>query len=136
MSKVEDKTVDTISTTNSMKPQKPKKKSKNFSKLSNMRIIQKQLVYVIGLSQDYAFKEVKLNNIQDLSNFEYFGQYGKILKLVVNKNKVYNANGPNGPSYSAYVTFSNSKESSIAILSLDNATVDNHLIRASYGTTK
>jgi hypothetical protein len=61
MSKVEDKTVDTIGTVTvcSTKLQKAKKNKKNFSKLTNIRIIQKQLVYVIGLSQDYAFKNVK-----------------------------------------------------------------------------
>lgn len=30
----------------------------NFSKMSNMRVIQKHLVYVIGLSANLAFKEV------------------------------------------------------------------------------
>lgn len=30
----------------------------NFVKLSNLRIIQKKLVYVIGLSYRYAFNEV------------------------------------------------------------------------------
>ncbi len=45
-------------------------------------------------------------------------------------------NGANGPSYSAYVTFSCPGESSLAILALDNTEVDNHLLRASFGTTK
>lgn len=71
-----------------------------------------------------------------LGKFEYFGQYGKISKLVVNKNKIYNVNGPNGPSYSAYVTYSTPEECSLAILSLDNAMVEGHVLRASYGTTK
>lgn len=71
-----------------------------------------------------------------MNKFEYFGQYGKITKLVVNKNKVYNPNGANGPSYSAYITYSTPEEASIAILSLDNAIVESHLLRASYGTTK
>lgn len=71
-----------------------------------------------------------------MDKFEYFGQYGKISKLVVNKSKQYNANGPNGPSYSAHVTYFSEKEASIAILAMDNTLIDNHLIRASYGTTK
>jgi hypothetical protein len=33
---------------------------RSFLKNSNLRIIQKQLVYVIGLSANLAFKEVKL----------------------------------------------------------------------------
>ncbi len=37
-----------------------KSKMNNFSKLSNLRIIQKKLVYVIGLSYNIYFKEVKL----------------------------------------------------------------------------
>jgi CCR4-NOT transcription complex subunit 4 len=55
---------------------------------------------------------------------------------VVNKNKIYNQNGPNGPSFSAYITYSNAEESSLAILALDNSTVDSHVLRASFGTTK
>lgn len=71
-----------------------------------------------------------------MDEFQYFGQFGKINKLVVNRNKLYNTNGPNGPSYSAHITYSNEKEASIAILAMDNSIIDNHLIRASYGTTK
>lgn len=64
------------------------------------------------------------------------GQYGKIIKLVINKNKIYNSNGPNGPSFSCHATFSSVQESSLAILALDNASIDNHILKASYGTTK
>jgi hypothetical protein len=46
---------------------------------------------------------------------DYFGQYGKISKIVVNKLNAYNPNGPNGPSYSAYVTFNNERDASLAI---------------------
>ena len=94
------------------------------------RIIQKNLVYLIGLSSEL----VKIE--QKLKSFEYFGQYGKIIKLVVNKNKIYNSNGPNGPSYTCFVTYSTEAESSLAILSLDNTIIDNHEIKANYGTTK
>ena len=73
---------------------------------------------------------------QKLKSYEYFGQYGKIIKLVVNKNKTYNANGPNGPSYTCFITYSTEAESSLAILSMDNYTIDNHEIKANYGTTK
>ncbi len=101
-----------------------------YNSLQQCRIIQKHLVYIIGLSTNLIKKE------SELKNFEYFGQYGKIIKLVINKNKIYNSNGPNGPSYSCYVTYSNYKESSLCILSLDNSIIDKHIIKASYGTTK
>ena len=94
------------------------------------RIIQKNLVYLIGLSSQLVKLEPKLKN------FEYFGQYGKIVKLVLNKNKIYNSNGANGPSYTCFVTYSTEAESSLAILSLDNTLIDNHEIKANYGTTK
>lgn len=101
----------------------------SMSELSQSRIITKNLVYVIGLSQNIAAKEI-------LIKYEYFGQYGKIVKIVINKKKAYNQNNPYGPSFSAYVTYSKPMEASIAILALDDTVVDNHLIRASFGTTK
>ncbi len=100
------------------------------STLIQSRIIQKNLVYIIGLSSDL----IKID--QKLKSYEYFGQYGKIIKLVINKNKTYNSNGPNGPSYTCFITYSTEAESSLAILSMDNYTFDNHEIKANYGTTK
>ena len=100
------------------------------SSLIQSRIIQKNLVYLIGLSSELVKIESKLKS------YEYFGQYGKIIKLVINKNKTYNSNGPNGPSYTCFITYSTEAESSLAILSMDNCTIDNHEIKANYGTTK
>ena len=100
------------------------------STLIQSRIIQKNLVYIIGVSSDL----IKID--QKLKSYEYFGQYGKIIKLVINKNKTYNSNGPNGPSYTCFITYSTEAESSLAILSMDNYTFDNHEIKANYGTTK
>lgn len=54
----------------------------------------------------------------------------------MNKNKAYNPNGPNGPSYSAYITYSSPCEASLAILAIDNIEADDHILRASFGTTK
>jgi CCR4-NOT transcription complex subunit 4 len=101
----------------------------SVSEMADSRIITKNLVYVIGLSSSIASRET-------LQKKEYFGQYGNITKIVVNSNKAYNLNNPNGPSFSAYVTYSKPYEASLAILSLDNILVDDHLIRASFGTTK
>ena len=95
----------------------------------NYRIITENLVYIIGLSESIADRNT-------LIKFEYLGQYGKILKIVINKKKAYHKNSKYGPSFSAYITYSKPSEASIAILSLDDTIVDNHLIRASFGTTK
>ena len=96
---------------------------------SSNRIISKNLVYIIGLSESIADKNI-------LIKYEYLGQYGKILKIIINKKKVYNKNIKYGPTYSAYITYNDPKEASIAILSIDKIIVDNYLIRASFGTTK
>ena len=102
----------------------------DLQNLQNVRIIQKNLVYLIGLSKSL----ISLDN--KLKNYEYLGQYGNIEKFVINKLKTYNSTNPNGPSYSCHITFSNSSESSLCILALDNMIIDNHIIKASYGTTK
>ena len=96
---------------------------------SSNRIISKNLVYIIGLSESIADKNI-------LIKYEYLGQYGKILKIIINKKKAYNKNNKYGPTYSAYITYNDPKEASIAILSIDKIIVDNYLIRASFGTTK
>ena len=79
-----------------------------IKKLANLRVIQKNLVYVIGLAPELAAEDV-------LRSQEYFGQYGDLTKVVVNTNSPYNATKA-GPSYSAYLTFSHPRESAIAIL--------------------
>ena len=52
-----------------------------YSQMQKLRITQKNLVYLIGFPKYLAYNE-KL-----LSSFEYLGQYGKILKIHMNKNK-------------------------------------------------
>lgn len=47
------------------------------------RVVQKNLVFVIGLSPRLADPEVLKKN-------EYFGKYGRIYKVVINNHTVYN----------------------------------------------
>ena len=67
---------------------------------------------------------------------EYFGQYGKLKKLVVNTNYIYKPKGSACPSYGAYVTYSSPKEAALAILGIEQHVMDNRLLRSSFGTTK
>ena len=99
-----------------------------IKKLSNLRVIQKTLVYVIGIAPEIASEE-------KLKSVEYFGQYGNLQKVVVNTKDVYNATR-GGPSYSAYLTFSSARESAIAILAVDQFVLNDRMIRASFGTSK
>jgi len=43
---------------------------------------------------------------------EFFGQYGTITKIVVNKDKPFHPKSPYGPTYSAYITYLSDKEAS------------------------
>jgi CCR4-NOT transcription complex subunit 4 len=44
---------------------------------------------------------------------DYFGQFGKILKVVINRNSHYNS-GP-APTVGAYVTFARKEDASAAV---------------------
>ncbi|AFZ80247.1 hypothetical protein BEWA_031000 [Theileria equi strain WA] len=100
----------------------------NPEALKDIRVIQRNLVYVIGIPLKLAKKEI-------LKRYEYFGQYGKIQHIVVNKSHIYNSHW-GGPSYTAYVTYSKKSEATAAIQGINTMQVDNKYFRASYGTTK
>jgi hypothetical protein len=94
--------------------------------LSKIRIIKKNLVHVHGFPQSLA-------SIEKLSQFEYFGQYGNIVKTLL----TFKTNpDTNKRTYSAYITYSNEKEAAFAILSVDSLLVEGKIIRAFFGTTK
>lgn len=92
--------------------------------LHNYRVVQRNLLYVIGLPSTATSEEI-------LRKAEYFGQYGKISKVVVHKNL-----GASHPTISAYVTFSFKEDAKAAIQALDAFWIDGHPLRASFGTTK
>jgi CCR4-NOT transcription complex subunit 4 len=93
--------------------------------LHNYRVVQRNLVYVIGVPSNFA-------NEEQLRRPEYFGQYGKIGKVVIHRTHA-NAH----TTVSVYVTFVHREDAKAAIQVLDNHWLDQqHLLRASFGTTK
>ena len=66
---------------------------------------------------------------QVLRRYEYFGQYGKILKVVVNKNNMYNSSSPQGPTVSAYVTFTRKEDAGACIAAVDSVCLDGRYLR-------
>lgn len=96
--------------------------------LSGMRVIQKNLVYVIGLNPNIPTEE--LHNT--LRGDQFFGQYGKIQKIVINKRT--NANG--NPGLGVYVTFARKEDAARCIAAVDGSINDGKYLRAAYGTTK
>ncbi|XP_014096644.1 uncharacterized protein DDB_G0286591 [Bactrocera oleae] len=103
--------------------------TENRKHLSNVRVVQKNLVFVVGLPPRLADAEV-------LKKHEYFGKYGKIHKVVINPSTAYA--GVQGPSASAYVTYVQNNDALRAIQSVNtrNIIIDGRLIKTSLGTTK
>ena len=99
---------------------------KNLILLSKQRIIQKNLVHFQGFP-DFLY------NQDILSSKEYFGQYGHILKIVlVSKEDKIQKRKTN----SAYLTFENEEQAAYCILAVDSIEINEHLVRAFFGTTK
>ncbi|QDZ21337.1 CCR4-NOT transcription complex protein [Chloropicon primus] len=101
--------------------------------LQNVRVIQRNLVYAIGVPLKHCKEET-------LKKQEFFGKYGEITKISVNRN------GPNGrygvytngkgPTGSAYVTFKKESDAVLCIKKIDGSIVDGNVIKACFGTTK
>uniref|UniRef100_A0A3P8S104 CCR4-NOT transcription complex subunit 4 n=1 Tax=Amphiprion percula TaxID=161767 RepID=A0A3P8S104_AMPPE len=107
--------------------EKKQKVTENRKHLASVRVVQRNLVFVVGLSQRLADPEV-------LKRPEYFGRFGKIHKVVINNSTSYA--GSQGPSASAYVTYIRSEDALRAIQCVNNVVVDGRTLKASLGTTK
>lgn len=93
-----------------------------------MRVVQKNLVYVTGLSP--TSQEDQL--LQTLRGDQYFGQYGKIIKIVVSKAK-----DPSNPqSVGVYVTYERKEDAASCINAVDGSKNGDRTLRAQFGTTK
>ncbi|KAL6933183.1 uncharacterized protein HGUI_00803 [Hanseniaspora guilliermondii] len=105
--------------------------------LSSMRVIQKNLVYVIGVNAPaQAVNQVtglvnSAEMVHILKSDKYFGKYGKVVKLVVNK-----LSSSINSSFGVYVTYSKKGEAAECISQLDGAFLDGKSVKAAYGTTK
>jgi len=102
-----------------------------IEKMSQERILQKNVVYVIGLTNKLAQKEI-------LQHQKYFGQYGNITKILTNKPKTFvkSSLASNDNCNSSYIYYSKASEAAIAILAVDNFKVDNTYLKTSFGRTK
>uniref|UniRef100_A0A8C9S925 CCR4-NOT transcription complex subunit 4 n=1 Tax=Scleropages formosus TaxID=113540 RepID=A0A8C9S925_SCLFO len=107
--------------------ERKQKITENRKHLASVRVVQRNLVFVVGLSQRLADPEV-------LKRPEYFGKFGKIHKVVINNSTSYA--GSQGPSASAYVTYIRSEDALRAIQCVNNVVVDGRTLKASLGTTK
>ncbi|KAK7689071.1 hypothetical protein QCA50_007762 [Cerrena zonata] len=104
----------------------------NRKHLANVRVVQRNVVYVVGLGPRFAKEEL----IPTLRSNEYFGQYGKISKIVIVKRT---PPGGRGPVVGLYITYHRREDAARCISAIDGANSPGgggEVMRASYGTTK
>ncbi|KAL6630599.1 hypothetical protein ACP70R_028450 [Stipagrostis hirtigluma subsp. patula] len=98
--------------------------------LASVRVIQRNLVYIIGLPANLCNESI-------LERREYFGQYGKVLKVSVSR--------PTGPpsqqasannNISVYITYAKEEEAIRCIQAVHNFVLEGKVLRACFGTTK
>ncbi|KZS98911.1 hypothetical protein SISNIDRAFT_447740 [Sistotremastrum niveocremeum HHB9708] len=104
----------------------------NRTHLANVRVVQRNVVYIVGLGSKFAKEEL----IPTLRSNEYFGQYGKISKILLVKRT---PPGASEPVLGLYVTYHRREDASHAIAAVDSTpspSGSSDIMRASYGTTK
>ncbi|KAA8565542.1 hypothetical protein MFRU_006g01270 [Monilinia fructicola] len=111
--------------------QKREVESLNRKHLAGLRVVQKNLVYVVGLSPSIREDEL----LQTLRGEKYFGQYGKIIKIVVSKSKQ-NESAQNAGSLGVYVTFASKQDAERCITAVNGSPNGDRILRAQLGTTK
>ena len=100
--------------------------SEQIKHMSNLRIIQTNLIHIHGFPKNIAQTKILKSN-------EYFGQYGTIVKIMI----TYKINPDNNRKlYSAYISYSNEREAALAILCADSLLIDGKLMRVFFGTNK
>ena len=97
----------------------------DYNQLIKCRIIQKNLVHFQNFPDSLADQNL-------LIQYSYFGQFGQIKKIVLVSKKDENSKKNNN----AYITFSSNEEAAYAILVMDSLIIENHLVRAFFGTSK
>ncbi|KAH0565284.1 hypothetical protein GP486_001320 [Trichoglossum hirsutum] len=111
--------------------QKREVESLDRKRLAGLRVIQKNLVYVVGLNPRIREEDL----LQTLRGEQYFGQYGKIVKIVVSKGKEGGA-GHGNQGMGVYVTFERKQDAANCIAAVDGSQNGDRILRAQYGTTK
>ncbi|KIJ60676.1 hypothetical protein HYDPIDRAFT_138939 [Hydnomerulius pinastri MD-312] len=100
--------------------------------LANVRVVQRNVVYVVGIGPRFAKEEL----IPTLRSNDYFGQYGKISKILLVKRT---PSGGGTPVLGLYITYHRREDAARCISTVDGTPSPGggrEVMRASYGTTK
>lgn len=121
-----------LSELNVEKKGKSKSKSKapdGRKNLSSVRVIQRNLVYIVGLPLTLADEDL-------LQGAEYFAQYGKVLKVSISRTAAGTIQQFPNSTCSVYITYSKEEEAVRCIQSVHGYTLEGRPLRACFGTTK
>ncbi|KAH8666370.1 hypothetical protein BX600DRAFT_380516 [Xylariales sp. PMI_506] len=101
----------------------------NRKNLVGVRVVQKNLVYVTGLTPTVPEDEL----LKTLRKQEFFGQYGNIQKISISNRKA-----PDGQpqSLGIYVTFEKKEDAARCIQAVNGSQNGDRVLRAQLGTTK
>ncbi|KAL2015784.1 hypothetical protein VTK56DRAFT_4837 [Thermocarpiscus australiensis] len=97
--------------------------------LVGVRVVQKNLVYVTGLTPTVREDEL----LKTLRRPEFFGQYGNILKISISTRK---GNDGQNQSLGVYVTFEKKEDAARCIQAVNGSQNGDRILRAQLGTTK
>uniref|UniRef100_A0A7N0TD95 CCR4-NOT transcription complex subunit 4 n=1 Tax=Kalanchoe fedtschenkoi TaxID=63787 RepID=A0A7N0TD95_KALFE len=119
-----------ISTERKVKSQKTKAKpSEGRKQLSSVRVVQRNLVYVVGLPLNLGDEDL-------LQHKEYFGRYGKVLKVSLSRTTTGAIQQFPNNTCSVYITYSKEEEAARCIQAVHGFTLEGRPLRACFGTTK
>ncbi|KAJ9553611.1 hypothetical protein OSB04_017656 [Centaurea solstitialis] len=110
-------------------PKAKPKPNEGRKDLSNVRVIQRKMAYIIGLPLDLADEEL-------LQRKDYFGQYGKVTKVSLSRTAGGTVQQFINDTCSVYITYSKEEEAVRCIQSVHGYVLDGRLLRASFGTAK
>ncbi|KAL2127896.1 hypothetical protein VTI74DRAFT_10013 [Chaetomium olivicolor] len=109
--------------------QKREAEKENRKNLVGVRVVQKNLVYVTGLTPTVREDEL----LKTLRKPEFFGQYGNILKISISSRK---GNDGQNQSLGVYVTFEKKEDATRCIQAVNGSQNGDRILRAQLGTTK
>jgi len=109
--------------------QKREAEKENRKNLVGVRVVQKNLVYVTGLTPTVREDEL----LKTLRKPEFFGQYGNIQKISISNRK--GTDGQN-QSLGIYVTFEKKEDAARCIQAVNGSQNGDRVLRAQLGTTK
>ncbi|KAI0204557.1 hypothetical protein F4808DRAFT_414002 [Astrocystis sublimbata] len=109
--------------------QKREAEKENRKNLQGVRVVQKNLVYVTGLTPTVREDEL----LKTLRKQEFFGQYGNIQKISISNRK---SSDGQQQSLGIYVTFETKEEAIKCIAAVNGSQNGDRVLKAQLGTTK